>query len=75
MQVFFGSYFPLTFYPISMQFGHDIPRVVRYSAIILSLYSSGFVQNLLDHYMDQCQFFHFSLGFYPIDFKPWHNDS
>ena len=41
------------FHPINMEFGHHIPRVVRYSAIaFLShlAYSSGFIQDFLDHY-------------------------
>ena len=43
----------LPFYPINMEFGHHIPRVVRYSAMIFLSHpacSSAFIQNFLDHY-------------------------
>ena len=38
--------------------------------------SSGFIQDFLDHYMDQCQILmgFFSQSFYLIDFKPWQNE-
>ena len=39
--------------------------------------SSEFIQNYLDHYMNQCQILigYFSRSFYLIDFKRWHNES
>ena len=42
---------------------------VCYIFIRIPSCSSGFIQNLLDHYADQCQILmgYFSLSFYPID--------
>ena len=54
MQVFLRRYVSLSFYPINMKFGHDIPRVVRHS--VHPSFSSGSIQDLLDHYVDQCWF-------------------
>ena len=50
---FVKSYFSLSFYPINMEFGHHIPRVVgRCAMIFLShpAWTSGFIQDFLDHY-------------------------
>ena len=50
---FLGRYFSLSFYPINMKFGHDIPRVVSYTVTFLSRppCSSRFIWDFLDHYV------------------------
>ena len=42
----------------------------------ISGWSSRFIQDFMDHYMDQCQILlgNFFLSFYPIDFKSWKID-
>ena len=51
--VFVRRYFSLSLYPINMKFGHDIPRVLRYSAMTFlsrTSCSSGFIRDSLDPY-------------------------
>ena len=45
---------------------------VCYIFLRISSCSPGFIQDFLDHYVDQCQILmsYFSLNFYPLDFKP-----
>ena len=35
---------------MNMKFGHDIPRVVRYTAMTFPACSSGFIRHFMDHY-------------------------
>ena len=52
------SYSSLSFYPINMEFGLHIPRVVRYSAMTFLSHracSSWFIQYCLDHCVLQMQ--------------------
>ena len=45
---FLRRYFSPSFYPINMKFGHDIPKVVRYTAVTFLSHPScscGFIQD------------------------------
>ena len=49
---FVKKYFSMSYYPINMEFGYHIPRLVRYSAMTFLSHLActfGFIKDFLDH--------------------------